>query len=340
MEAACSFVFISNSGVYMLDSAETYLQSIEKNRQQGNLIEAQKDIEKLKGVDPKSARFPQALIYIDKSAYSHAEPILVELLAEMPKVSVIAYNLALCLYHLGHREKAEQLLAYYFNETNLESCPPIYLLLAKLYLQKLELLDAIQCIRGYLAQTPDCPKALGLLALVTWQQGEFTQSKLNYQKALKINPNQQEALLAECLTQIFDLQHPSFKISDAILTHKKNDLLWFSYGVILLVQGHFIESEQAIKTALELDKRSALYWQTLGLNYLAQKNFNNATLCFEKTMVLHPDEPDSQVLLSICKQLNGDPTQKSQLLHNNFDETFFASPLAKKIMQTLVNDES
>ncbi len=137
---------------------------------------------------------------------------------------------------------------------------------------------------------PDFPDAYYNLGLIYAEQKRFDYAVMEFQNALKLNPNHVETL--NNLGLVYATQG---QLNDAVhelqkaLQIKPHYIIHNNLGVVYLNQKRFDEAVNEFQSALKLNPDYDRAYNNLGLAYMKQGKIDDAVIHFKKAIDINPD---------------------------------------------------
>lgn len=127
------------------------------------------------------------------------------------------------------------------------------------------------------------------------QKGKLQQAEMQFQKVLKIKPNQAEALHA---LGLIAYQLNNFKVSiDFITKAIKNKphipQFYYNYGLVFIAQNRLAEAVRALEKAIEIKSDYADAYFNLALIFKEQSLLDKSIEYFKQAVHLNPDNADA-----------------------------------------------
>ena len=130
--------------------------------------------------------------------------------------------------------------------------------------------------------------------LLAHQAGRLAEARSAYQAALKISPQNPDALhlLGVVLGALGELDQGIKLISQALRLQPRQPDFHFNLGNLLLQQHSFEAATNAYRSALALNPKMADVWMNLGLAQTAREHQAEARESWQRSLALDPKRPD------------------------------------------------
>jgi len=181
-----------------------------------------------------------------------------------------------------------------------ESSPEIHNNLGRIFLGRGELDKAQGEFEQALKLNPDNAEALLNMGAIRRVEGRVAEAEHFVKRALSVNPNSIGALaqLAEIKRDLGDLDESIRLYREALAIDDSQPFVFLGLGDSLQRAGRHEDAEQAFRSVLELDPDSFEGHYNLGVTYLQRERLDEAVERFEKALALRPGHPASAFALN------------------------------------------
>lgn len=137
--------------------------------------------------------------------------------------------------------------------------------------------------------------------------GELTQSHLDFQRAVSLNPDYAEAYynLADAYVETGDYDQACSLYQRALAANRTLDLAYNGLGYALILRGELDRAVPILYTGLSLaqdDKARIVLWTNLGRAYLEAQRYYEAEDALAQALVLNPEEAAAHCMLALAAE--------------------------------------
>ncbi|MEM9101492.1 MAG: tetratricopeptide repeat protein [Pseudomonadota bacterium] len=251
--------------------------------------------------------FQGASLHMSHGDFAGAVELLQTLHSKHSQEFGIAFNLAYSLFYLRDFLSSQKTLAPFL--TGDTATPSVLKLAARNSHFLHEYTTAIHYLDQLLSQTPDDAEALGMQALILLDSTEDMPASVVElaEKALAIDPNQHEALLA--LSQYALAQKDIDKIlsttSQAVTAHPQSGRAWSYKGQSDMLTLNLAEAEKSLDKATQFMVDHIGTWHALGWTCLLNDKIEKAYQAFQAALDLDRNFGESHGGMAIIQVLQG-----------------------------------
>ncbi|MBN9232022.1 MAG: hypothetical protein BGO90_02680 [Legionella sp. 40-6] len=244
----------------------------------GNYDQAQIYLDKAQVIDPIACLNYQGLLDLQRGQFAGARKKFTESLAH-EQTPTLRYNLAFACFLDGELSQAH---------THLSCIDPELLpsegklLEVRIFHGLGELDKALSCLYSFLQEEPHNAEALGVAALLHFDNDELAYALEKAEQALKLDPDNYDARLVLCMNGL-NSQSTSIETVKELLAINSTDCrLWFALGSLQMSQGDFVSAEDALAQAIAI--YPDFYDATImyGWCLLVQNKLDTAARVFEE----------------------------------------------------------
>ncbi|MBW1843800.1 MAG: tetratricopeptide repeat protein, partial [Deltaproteobacteria bacterium] len=225
-------------------------------------------------------------------------------------------------------ENVEALRALGYVQTDAEeSSPEIHNNLGNAHLRRGEIDEARIEFHKALALDPNNADALLNLGSIARLKGNAGEAEHYVERALRVNPNSIGALaeLAELKRDRNELPESIRLYREALALHDSNPALYLGLGDSLQRAGRYAEAEAAFVRVLELDPDSFEARYNLGVTYGQQQRTEDAMRYYEAALALRPEHPQAVSVLNNLANLYLARGEREAAV-SRFEQAVAASP--------------
>ncbi|MRX26863.1 tetratricopeptide repeat protein [Kangiella sp. HZ709] len=217
----------------------------------------------------------------------------------------VTINLAHANFQLGNFETVDEALT----AINFYPEPSVYSLHARSLHHLGELDKAVIVLEKGLAKFNDETSLQGLMSLISFDNGSYSQASLDYaEQALTKDPNQIESLLAAGMLNqqhLKELVKAEEYFDKAVEMHPHVGRGWLYKGLALMMKKDLVTAESFLEKACSLMPEHIGSWHSLGWNFLLQNRVADARACYETAMDIDRNFGETHGGLSIVEALEG-----------------------------------
>lgn len=233
----------------------------------------------LKYPDNESLIFQLATLEMSGGKVEEAIVLLTKLMDQGHDYAQVRYNLAYAFGLVGRIQDGIQIL------TNVDELfaelPKSQFLLARLHHHNGELAEAIKLCDSYLQGNPDDADACGYQALLLTDDEEFEKAKVYIERALNLQHNQYEALIAYGMVQLSEGDVHKAQESFSKINHKPGQGRFsLGAGLCAMAEGKLDEAEEHLLQCVSSMQQHLGSWNALTWCQIAQGKLDDA----EKTI--------------------------------------------------------
>jgi Tfp pilus assembly protein PilF len=244
------------------------------------------------------------LVHLQAQRYVDAEQVLSAALARGVEAAEVRYNLAFALFmQQRHADSLEILAAPALSQT----IPPALLLRARClhHLDRRE--EAVADCRGHLAVVPDSAETQGLLALLTYEQGQSDNARVHAEAALRQHPQQLEAMLVRasmyCDAREYDAARSAF--GTLLEAHPECARARLGRGLVELAQMQLDAALQDVERAAAHLPEHIGTWHVLAWIQIMRRDVSAADTAFQQALALNRNFAETHGGLAVIAALQG-----------------------------------
>jgi tetratricopeptide (TPR) repeat protein len=154
--------------------------------------------------------------------------------------------------------------------------------------------------RAVLAENPRAWTLQTNLGVVLAQRGEFEQAIAHHRQALLDNPRYMQAHnnLGNALRAVGNLREAELEFRSALQLSPSNPIVLANLADTCFSEGKIGEALAADAEAIKVDRYNPQRYTEFGLKLAANKQFEQAIVCFRNALVLAPNDVANQAYLS------------------------------------------
>ena len=154
--------------------------------------------------------------------------------------------------------------------------------------------------RAVLAATPHIWTVQTNLGVILAQRGEFAEAIAHHQQALRDNPRYMEAHnnLGNALRALGHSREAESQFRTALQFNPANPVIWSNLADTCFALGKIHDALAADAEAIKFDRYNSKRYTAFGLKLAANKQFEQAIVCFRNALVLAPTDVATQQYLS------------------------------------------
>jgi tetratricopeptide (TPR) repeat protein len=244
------------------------------------------------------------LLHLQAQRYGDAEQALSAALARGDGNPEPRYNLAFSVFMQKRYPDALRIL-----DAQLALAPmPLALLLRARCLHHLgRLAEAIAACRNHLAVNAEDAAAHGLLALLFYDQQQNEDVKKHVEAALRLNPQQREALLAAASMQTDSQEYGAARATFETLLRAHPDCGrgWFGMGMIELISLQTDAARHDLELAATYMPEHIGTWHVLAWAHIMRGNVLSAGMAFDSALMLDRNFGETHGGLAVIACLEG-----------------------------------
>ena len=162
---------------------------------------------------------------------------------------------------------------------------------AKTRLEKGELKPALDAINKALDKNPGYAEAYNLKGVILFQEKNFSEAEMNYQKALELKPSFYQANLNLVAVKMEknDWENALPLIEKAAKFASDSSEVYLKKGIIQAALGKPDRAVNDFTHSIELNKKNTDALYNRGNIYFQQKNYTAANSDFEKSLEINPN---------------------------------------------------
>lgn len=213
--------------------------------------------------------------------------------------------------------------------------------MARLLHKQFMLDEAIAMVEYLLAENPDDAQALGLLALLYFDQNEGMPDLETALRALELDENCYDAKLVTILTNITTNKNSVAEIEALIKQNQEDVRLWFALGSSYMIQGNMDAAEKTLLTAIEKFPSAYDTYISLAWVQLFQDEIDKAEQTYTKATKLEPEFADGWSGLALVAVLKGEFDKVPALIDKSqkLDAEDFLCEVAQALFSAKQNPE-
>ncbi|MCC5792149.1 MAG: tetratricopeptide repeat protein [Legionellaceae bacterium] len=213
------------------------------------------------------------------------------------------YNLSFCYFALHQPDKAQEILLPLVENTA-QPFPESLFLMAQIEYHRQNLSEAIGFCQRYLASYPQADHALGLLALLYFDQGAHQQAEAFARQALQLNPANSQAQSVNIYLKMHQQQASPSEITSLLQQTPDDGRLYFALGNSQMLTLDFNAALQSLHIACQLLPDFIESWQALGWVQLLLGQHREAEDSFQHMLMLDTHHAEAHGGLAIAAVLN------------------------------------
>lgn len=311
------------------------LEVSEMYHQLEDLDTAQTYLNKASSIDRVACLGQQGLLNLNLGLVEEAKSNFVEALS-YSEIIPIRYNLAFIYLFSKELEAAEETLSPLLTQ---EDQPEAKLLFARLLHLQYQLDEAIDWVNQVLNQNPKNTDALGLLALLYFDNNQEQLAHTTAQETLIMDPENYDARIVDILTRLITQSTTADEILDLIEKIPQDSRLWFALGNTYLSAGNIESAIESLEHAVSINPNFYDCMILLAWCHLFSDNLEIAETIYEEASILAPELADAWGGMALINALKEDLTAAEELLAKSRDlnPECFLSEMAEVIYYTHKN---
>lgn len=212
---------------------------------------------------------------------------------------------------------------------------------AKLLHQNQQLDEAIALLEKAIPYCDNNADALGLLALLYFDNNDELNAREITNKTLSLEPNHPNGLLVNLLLKSLHNEATPDEIESLLKLHPQESRLWFVLGTTQLRLMNCPEAEQAFTQVTQLDPEFYDSWICLGWCHQLQNNLEAAENAYQFAINLHNNRADGFEGLAVVKALQNKLSDATNLLSqtNQQDPESFFAKFTQMLLATTLDEE-
>ena len=153
--------------------------------------------------------------------------------------------------------------------------------------------------RAVLAENPHAWALQTNLGVVLAQRGEFEQAIAHHRQALRDNPRYMQAHnnLGNALRAVGNLHGAESEFLSALQLSPSNPIVLANLADTYFAEGRIGEALAADAEAIKVDRYNPQRYTEFGLKLAANKQFEQAIVCFRNALLLAPNDVANQAYL-------------------------------------------
>lgn len=264
--------------------------------------------ERLTLAESLSARgkFLLATWQLQQQHWQQAIEPLQQLLDDGYDHGAVRFNLALAHAFDGQMFQAHNILRPLFNEPQ-ESIPEQTTLLYSRACHHTGDVEAAKlALHTLLQKTPTHNEALGLLALLSWDNGDTDSARSFAKKSLEYNPKNIDArlTLADLQLKAMDLPAAKTAFEQILQDNPSSGRAWRGFGLTALLQRDAVTAEAALIRSLETMSADVAGYQALAWAQALQQKSRQALESIDNAITLDPADDENHAVKACLLILN------------------------------------
>lgn len=283
--------------------------------QRGRVREAILELRQVVDEDPKSVKAYEMLVrshLLNNEGYQ-AESLMQKALKESPESTPMRMLYVETLVAVGKVDKAiGELSAMAEKDKN---NPAVHLTLGDLQAQKKNYAAAKASYTRAAAEAPREPIPHVRLGALAWLQQDVRGANEEYDKALALFPDLQDALEAKVGLLLGEKRtDDALKfVNQRLAANPKNAYLTMLVGRIHLTANDTTKAEQSFEEAVRLSPDSSAAYQLLGQTKLRQGKIKEGIAKFREAYTANPNSPAVGLALGVLLQMHENPDEARKI---------------------------